>query len=141
MKNNYIYLLLIIFTIQSIQPATINQIAETKEHYPRFIFKLRAKAQDFLRNKEINMAVTLQELLSKGLRNKANYYADAHFYVLNAMTYEFDKEFERLDKKYDVIGSRLDEENAPDKIKAQFIQALKADAQASINAMIERYKD
>lgn len=139
MKNKYIYLFTIFSTI-SLQGTSVNEIAEMKVHYPGFYYHLLDKVHTFLKQKEIQMAVAVQELRSKDLWHEADYFEDQNFYALEAMRFRFDKEFDRIDKKYEEIGLRLDDEDAPNKVKAQFVDAVKADAKASINALIEHYQ-
>lgn len=134
----YLYAILALST--TCLALTTIEVAEFKEHYPQFITRMRDKAMDFLKVKEIGMAVDVQALRSRDLWNEANYFEDQDFYAYEDMDERFDNEFERIDRKFIAVADRLDDEEAPDKVKAQFVKSLKADANASINALIERYK-
>ncbi len=140
MKYNSITATLLLTFLSALCCAkTTIEVAETK-NYPRFYNQLLGKVQDFLKSKEIEMALDVQALRSKDLWYEGDYFEDQNFYALENMDDRFYREFERFDRKLDIVADRLEAENAPDKVKAQFIEALKADAKASINSLIEHYK-
>ncbi len=140
MKYNSITATLLLTFLSALCCAkTTIEVAETK-NYPRFYNQLLGKVQDFLKSKEIEMALDVQALRSKDLWYEGDYFEDQNFYALENMDDRFYREFERFDRKLDIVADRLEAENAPDKVKAQFIEALKADAKASINSQIEHYK-
>ncbi len=140
MKYNSITATLLLTFLSALCCAkTTIEVAETK-NYPRFYNQLLGKVQDFLKSKEIEMALDVQALRSKYLWYEGDYFEYQNFYALENMDDRFYREFERFDRKLDIVADRLEAENAPDKVKAQFIEALKADAKASINSLIEHYK-
>lgn len=127
------------FIVASCFALTTNQMAE-KLHYPTFIDVLGDKVQDFLKAKEITMAVDVQHLRRHNLMNEGNYFENVDADLYDIIDERFEDEFIRLDEKYDRIAERLDDEDATDSVKANFIKALKAEATASMNALMEHYK-
>ena len=127
------------FIVASCFALTTNQMAE-KLHFPRFIDDLGDKVQDFLKAKEITMKIDVQNLRRSNLMNEGDYFENADADLYDTIDERFENEFIRLDEKYDAVSQRLDDEDAPDSVKANFIKALQAESSASISALMEHYR-
>ena len=119
---------------------TTFSLAEKIEHYPTFINNLRGKVQDFLKIQEINNAVAVQDHYARNLLNQGDYFEDLRASAYEEMDDRFTKAFERLDSKLIETAKLLDTELAPNKTKVLFIRSLEAEANASIDALMRRYK-
>lgn len=120
--------------------ATTIEVAEIKEHYSSFITKLRDKVQDFLKSKEVEMMVDVQELRRENLANEGDYFEMIDQTAYENMAAKFDDSFEHIDREFNAGMRRLDDMDAPDKVKQAFVKALKLNAASTENALIQHYR-
>lgn len=137
--KNYFLIFCFSFIPISCQARTTIEVGEAKEHYSTFINKLRGKVDDFLKLKSIEMLNDIQELRTRNLRYEADYFETQDQYMYERIDERFNNEFERIARKFNAGIHRLDDMDAPDKVKQQFVKALKQQATASINALMQHY--
>ena len=107
---------------------------------PATLYKLRDKVRDFFEYYTISDKIDEQELRAHDLNYKAQVIQDIDISTEELLQERFDREFERIDRELFAGAQKLDQEEAPFAKKAAFIKTVKADAEQSINALIERYK-
>lgn len=107
--------------------------------YPGTMVLLRNKVHDFLDKLKVSMLVDVQSLRSKNLVYQAVGAAETDKDIYNSIQNRFDREFERISRKFILTARELDELEAPVKDKEQFINNLKQEATASIDALLRSY--